>query len=226
MTTSPVNLSHAAFQPEQLASAAQTNRHFIPAILEGMKSDQARVRFGCAKALRLVAASKPDALYPNWDDFVRLLDHPNKIFQWEGAIVLSHLAQVDNGGKFKRVFGKYFSPIPGPVMITAANVIGGAARIARAQPHLADRIAAEVLKVATASYATPECRNVAIGHAITAFGGFLDLLSNPEPVVRFVRRQLKNPRLATRKKAERLLKGISSPNWANRPGRSRTNHSA
>ena len=87
-----------------------------------------------------------------------------------------------------------------------ANVIQGGARIAQAKWHLAERIAAEVLKVARAPYRTPECRNVAIGHAILALGGIMPLLRNPAPAVQFVRKQTRNARPATRKKAQQFLK--------------------
>jgi hypothetical protein len=60
---------------------------------------------------------------------------------------LSQLARVDAEDKFTAIFDKHFAPIRGPVMITAAHVIRGGARIAAAKPHLADRIAAEVMKV-------------------------------------------------------------------------------
>jgi hypothetical protein len=94
-------------------------------------------------------------------------------------------------------------------MVTAATVIQGGARIAQVKPHLADLIAGEILKVATARYRTPECRNVAIGHAIRSLGAILPLLRDPAPAVRFVRRQTRNRRPATRKKAEQFLKAYS-----------------
>jgi hypothetical protein len=120
--------------------------------------------------------------------------------------VLSQLARVDARDQFAAILEKYLSPIPGPVMITAANAIQGGARVARARPELADRIAVEILKVTRARYQTPQCRNVAIGHAIVALGDMLPLLRDPAPAVRFVRRQARNPLPATRKKAERFLK--------------------
>ena len=114
---------------------------------------------------------------------------------------MSHLARVDTEDKFDAIFAKYFSPIPGPVMITAANVIGGAARIAQAKPQWADRIAREVLKVSRARYQTAECRNIAMGHAIETIGQIYRSLHEKATVVRFVKRQLKNTRDATRRKA-------------------------
>ena len=182
------------------------NRHWLEELLRGLDADNARIKYGCAKALRLVSEERPELLYPRFDFFVGLLDNENKILQWEAAFVLSQLARVDHDGKFAAIFDKYFSPIAGPVMITAANVIRGGARIAQAKPQLADRIAAEVVRVAQARYQTRECRNVAIGHAILALGDFVDRLNAPGPALQFVRRQLRNPRPATRKKAEQFLK--------------------
>lgn len=177
-------------------------------LIAGLSSPDARRRFGSAKKLRTIAAEHPELLYPFFDVFVALLEIENKILQWEGSIVLSHLARVDTQNKFRGIFKRYFAPVSGPIMISAANVINGAARIAKAQPALADRIAVEVLKVRRARYATVECRNVAIGHAITAFGEFFDLLRTPRPVIAFVRGALRNPRPATAKKAARFLKKL------------------
>ncbi len=187
-----------------------TNPPFLANLIGGLEAKEARFKYGCAKALRLLSEQRPELLYPHFDFFARLLAHQNKLLQWEAAFVLSQLARVDTGDKFAGVFTTYFSPISGPVMITAATVIQGGARIARAKPRLAERIAAEILKVARARYQTPECRNIAIGHALLALGEFFDLLDDPRPVLRFVRKQLNNPRPATRKKAAQFLKRVQS----------------
>jgi hypothetical protein len=208
MTTWLAPVLRAASNPLQLARKTMENPRLLSGIIEGLNAEAARVKFGCAKALRILSEQRPDLLYPQFDFFVRLLGHKNKIFQWDGAFVLSQLARLDAEDKFAAVFDKYFAPIPGPVMITAANAIRGGARIARARPEMADRIATEVLKVAKARYQTAECRNVAIGHVVLALGEFLDLIRDPAPATRFVRRQLHNSRPATRKKAERFLKRV------------------
>jgi len=210
MTTSSGIIGKAASDPEQVARKAMQAPDLLQDILAGLQSEEARKRFGCAKALRLIAEQRPELLYPHFDFFVCLLDHPNKILQWEGALILSDLVRVDNQEKFAGIFEKYFSPVPGPVMITAANVIRGGARVARARPDMADRIAAEMLKVQRAKYKTAECRNVAIGHAILALGECLDLVKNRAPVIRFVRGQIANERAATRRKAEQFLKRLSA----------------
>jgi hypothetical protein len=96
----------------------------------------------------------------------------------------------------------------------AANAIAAAASIALAKPHLADRIVKEILKVERATYTTPECRNVAIGHAIRSFDRFLGHVKNRRAVLAFVTRQLDNPRPATSKKAGTFLKRwATSARW-------------
>ena len=210
MTARLAHIHRAALSTPSLVRQAMRNPRRLPEIIRGLHADKPRIKYGCAKALRLLSEQRPDLLYPHFDFFVGLLDHPNTILQWDAAFVLSHLVRVDRQDQFAAIFPKYFAPIPGPVMITAANVIQGAARIAHAKPPLADRIAAQVLKVATARYATAECRNVAIGHAIVGLGQMLPLLRRPAPVVQFVRRQARNPRPATRKKALWFLQSCQS----------------
>lgn len=192
------------------ARSSARNPGEVEELLQGLDATEPRHKFGCAKALCHLSGEQPALLYPHFDAFVRLLDHENKILQWGAIHVLSHLAGVDTEDRFAAVFDRYFSPISGPVMITAANVIKGSARIARARPRWADRIAAEVLKVTRGRYRTAECRNIAIGHAIVALEQMLDLVNNRAPVLRFVRGQLNNPRPATRHKAEHFLKRLAS----------------
>jgi len=180
-----------------------------PALLEdvydGLGAKEARVKYGCAKLLRIISDAHPELLYPRFDFFARLLDSDNKIMQWQAIYVIANLARVDSRNKFGKIFTGYFSPIPGPVLITAANVIGAAAKIALARPEMSDRITAEILKVGRAKYQTAECRNVALGGAIESFDQFFDQIKDKKSVVRLVKRQLKNTRNATRKKAEKFL---------------------
>jgi hypothetical protein len=178
----------------------------IDALLEGLDSKTASVRYGSAKALRMVSEQAPDWLYPRWDFLVRLLDNRNAFLRWGSTRILGNLAAVDREDKFEPLFDRFFAPILGQEMIGAANAIVAGASAALAKPHLADRIVKEILKVERASYRTPECRNVAIGHAITSFDKFFGHVKSRRPVLAFVTRQLDNPRPATRKKAGKFLK--------------------
>ncbi|MBZ5580857.1 MAG: hypothetical protein LAQ30_01400 [Acidobacteriia bacterium] len=179
------------------------------ALIEGIGSKTAAVRFESAKTLVRMSETEPELLYPHFDLFLAMLDHENSILRWNAAQVLAGLASVDSEEKIEAALDKYLSPICGPEMIAAATAMQGAARIALAKPRLAGRLAAAILWVRNAKYKTAECRNVAIGHAIVSLGQFFHLLAGQDAAVAFVTAQLENPRPATRKKAEAFLKARS-----------------
>ena len=190
----------------KLANWVIRNPDLLPEVINSLDSETSAVRYGAAKILRIVADREPALLYPWMDIFSEMLDADNNIMRWEAIHVIANLARVDRKKKFEKIFDRYFGPIPGPVLITAANVIAGASTIALAKSRLTGRITAEILKVDKARYQTAECRRIALGKAIDSFDRFFDQIDNPEPVVALVRRQLRNPRNATRKRAERFLK--------------------
>jgi len=143
---------------ERIADKVIGNPRLLTETLEGLSEDNARTKYGCAKVLRIISEKDPKLLYPRFDFFVDLLDSDNKIMKWEGIHVLANLTGVDSKGKFEKIFDKYFAPITGPVMVTAANVIKGAAKIALAKPKLTEKITRQLLKVEQAGYKTAECR--------------------------------------------------------------------
>lgn len=178
----------------------------IVRLISGLAAKEARTKYGCSKALRILSEQGPDSLYSHFRVFAGLLESENTFLKWDAIRIVASLAAVDTEREFETVFRKYFQPVAGPMMITATHSIAGSGRIALARPLLSDRIATELLKVEGASYATAECLNVALGHAIGSFDRFFGQLRRKKRVLDFVRRQLDNPRPATRKKAERFLR--------------------
>jgi len=191
---------------EKTVDKVMKKPELLSEVFEGLGSDKARIKYGCVKVLRLISEKKPEILYPRMDFFSDLLDSDNNFLKWGAIHTIANLAAADSERRFEVIFDKYFAPIPGPELIPAGNVIGGAAKIALAKPELSDRIAKEMLKVEKAKYQTAECRNVAMGHAIKSFDLFFDQIKDKEPVIKLIKKQLKNTRNATRKKAEKFLK--------------------
>lgn len=183
----------------------------IDELIEALKVETRAVKFSYEKVLRLVSERRPELIYPYFDVFVGLLDSDNSFLKWGAIMTVANLTAVDTENRFEAIFAKYYAPIPGPTMITAANIIGSSAKIARAKPELIERITREILKVEKGKYKnkgalSPECRNVAIGHAIDTFDQFFDQIDDKSAVVAFVKRQLKNTRKSVVKKAERFLR--------------------
>ncbi len=173
----------------------------INTLMAATASEPARTRLGSAKALTLIAEEAPALVYPNFDFFAGLLDSPNSILRWNAARVLASLARVDTENRIEPLLDKYLSPIDGNQMIGAANVILGAAEIARAKPALADRIARAILRVRNARFEHEECNRVAIGHAIRALDRFYHLIGDQPAVLAFVQAERESSRAAVRAKA-------------------------
>ena len=178
----------------------------LPEVLAGLQADQPRIKYGCLKVLRLISERNPAVLYPAFEQFVGLLESDATVLRWGAIIIIGNLATVDAKNKIDAILDRYLQPIPGPVMITAANTIQGAGKIARAKPYLADKITRALLQVEAAKYQTAECRNVALGHAALSLDLFFDHIRESEPVIAFVQRQLHNRRNATKRKAAVFLK--------------------
>jgi hypothetical protein len=184
----------------------ERNHELIAEVLAGIGAKRAGVRLGTSKALRILSERVPELLYPHFDFFAAMLGHDNHILQWNATITLANMARVDREGKIESVLNRYLDLIAGSNMITAANAMRGAAIIGAAKPHLVKRIVPRIMRVERAEYATPECRNVAIGHALLALEELVRLLPDRRGVRLFAARQLGNPRAATSAKARRFLK--------------------
>jgi hypothetical protein len=167
----------------------------------------AAIELQASKQRRDLSQGAPEAVYPQFEELAAQLDNPNNVLKWNAILTLANLAPVDREGKLDGLLDRYLAPIAGPVMITAANTIKGAAIIAQSKPNLAQHIAAAIMCAEHGKYATPECRNVAIGHALQALSA---MKATGREVRSFAARHLDNPRPATAKKAARLLTSFES----------------
>ena len=204
-------ISEKGSDKEGLANAVIGDPRVIPELIEALNDRKGSIKFGCEKVLRLISERKPELIYPYFDNFVDLLDSDNKILKWGAIMTIANLAAVDSENKFEKIFEKYYSPVSGPVMITAANIIGSSAKIALARPDLVDRITEEILRVERAEYrikgdVSPECLNIVYSHALTSFERFFDRINEKGPVIEFIKKQLHNPRKAVARKAEQFVK--------------------
>jgi hypothetical protein len=164
-------------------AATPAGADLIQSLVAGVASPRASVRFRSSKALALLAEESPELLYPRFDFFLKQLDSPNSILRWNATRALASLASADRGNKLEAALDKYLSPIPGPQMIGAAAAIRGAATIALAKPHLAERLARAILGVRRAVYEREECHNVAIGHTIESLERFFEGIADKKAVV-------------------------------------------
>jgi hypothetical protein len=200
------DLENKEKKPESIAKKVIRDPELLSVLLDGFCSSIAGVRFKSAKTLVLISEQQPDILYPYFDFFSDNLTNRNNILKWNAIDVLACLTRVDTKNRFDELFERFYGMLKEGALITAAHVIASSAVIATAKPHLEKRITEMLLKLDAVPLPTQECKNILKGHAIETFGRYFDQIREKEKVVEFVKRELKNRRAATRRKAERFLK--------------------
>jgi hypothetical protein len=191
---------------DKIAEKVIEDTNYLPELISGLQASEARIKYGSNKVLIIISEKNPAVLYPKLDFFISQLDNENNFLKWGAIEIIANLCRVDSAHHFENIFAKYISPIHGHHMITAANTIKAANKIAGIKHNLAEKIAEEILSVENADYETTECNNIVIGQAITTLNDLFPQLKSKRPVFEFVQRQLKNKRPATRKKAETFIR--------------------
>ena len=196
---------------DELVNQVIKNPKLIEVLISIIDSEKGSIKFGCEKIVRLVSERKPELIYPYFDFLVKLLDSENNFLKWGAIITISNLSSIDSKNQFEKIFNKYYAPVTGPIMITAANIVGNSWKIAQAKPKLIDRIVDKILKIEKAKYEykgelSSECNNVVCGHAIDSFEKFFEKVNNQKKIMAFVKRQLNSTRPSVKKRAEKFMK--------------------
>lgn len=178
--------------------------------LRKMAEPSGTARFQAGKALSVTAAKDPRRVYPHFDAIRELMRSDCKLVRWNAMQILSRLAAVDEDHKLDGMVDELLSMIRGESLISAANAIRALGCIALHRPDLHDRVIRGILEVESATYETPECRNVAIGGALNALKDLGAEVMRRDNVSSFVRRQCDNTRAAVARRAQSMIKERAS----------------
>ena len=194
---------------DELIKYVKKDFSLIPMIINGVYSQNPRIKFGCAKTLSKISETHPEKLYKEIDFFINLLDTENKIIKWNAIDIIANLNLVDSKNKFDDIFSKYYGFIDADSMVTVAHIVDNSGKIALAKPNLIKKITNELLKLEKISIKprlTQECKNILFGKSIIVFDQYFDQIEKSKEVISFIKRQLKNTRNATKIKAEKFMK--------------------
>ena len=202
-------LADKTLSKNELRQKVEQDFSLLPMLLNGVSSQKAAIRYGCAKILMDLSAEHPAKLYPHMDTFMALLGSKYRILTWNAMAILANLAKVDKEQKFDAIFDRYYSYLNDQYMVTVANVVGNSGKIALAKPHLVPKITEKLLTVENLSvtpHLTDECKRVIAQAAIKSFDVFFDKVEQKEKVLAFVEKQLNTSRRSLRIQAESFLK--------------------
>ncbi len=191
---------------DRIAEEAIENPSIISYLTAGLENDNARIKYGCLNTMVLLSEKNPGVLYPFFDLFSSFLKSEKNVVKLGSIKILSNLTPVDTEKKFDKIFETYFAFMKDPEMTTAANVSKGSATIAKVKPYLREKIVNQLLTVSHQHYKTVECKNILIGHVITALDKMFKDTENKKPVLDFVKENSNNPWKGTKQRAEKFLK--------------------
>jgi hypothetical protein len=202
-------LGNKGITKTQLFQMVEENFGLIPLLLEGTSWAKATVRYGCGSVLMNLIEKHPDQLYSYMDKFVGLLDSEHRILTWNALAIIANLTAVDTDHKFDDIFDKYYGFLFNEYMVTVANTVGNSAKIASNKPYLADKIAAELLKVQnlqTTPHLTEECKLVIAEQAIKTFNILINYTQNKKALITFAQKHIDSPRTSLKTEAQTFLK--------------------
>ena len=102
--------------------------------------------------------------------------------------------------------GKLTTLVKDGQLITANHAISALSAIASAKPRFRQKVAGAFLKAEQYKYETAECKNIVLGKVIEAIRPIVAEVRSKDEMISFVKRQTRNARSSTRKKAEQFLK--------------------
>ncbi|ODS35771.1 MAG: hypothetical protein A7315_05155 [Candidatus Altiarchaeales archaeon WOR_SM1_79] len=101
---------------KRLADNALRDKKVLSGMLDGLLSEKktkndhcGEVKYNCLKALWILGEENPEALYPEWDFFVKLFDDNNAYLRFLAVHVIANLTEVDTKNKFEKTFNMYLT---------------------------------------------------------------------------------------------------------------------
>lgn len=187
----------------------------IGILLDLIRTESGSLKFFCDKVIRTISESRPDLVYPWFEEIASLIHSPNHFIQWGALRTIANLISTDQGRKFAAIKNQYFDLIDDETMITAATVAGVAWKFVQALPELEPEITGRLLKAADNTYLTkgepsPECRDIMIGHVLDSFEQYFDLSTRQAEMMAFAEGQIENQRTSTARKAISFIRKHSA----------------
>ena len=176
--------------------------------IEGLLSNNDKIREKHFKALYPVAETQPELLYPYWEIFVELLHKPEVSNKYYGIHFIACLIRTDTEDKFNEIFNYWFTELlndESPVVALHAAEKSG--MIVKAKPKLKQRATSYLLRTDESS----SCRHLDLqkAYVLSAIDMFYNEITEKEDVDNYIKLQTNSSSGKTKKKAKELLKKYS-----------------
>jgi len=170
--------------------------------LSKLSSKDPKVKYACSKEIIKLAQEDPKALVKDYKFFLELLNSDNNIMKWTALDAIGGIISVTG---LESGFKLLISYLNKGKMITAGHAMTALAQVAVAKPDFKERVINELLKVPNYNYDTIECNRVLCSRLIATLD---QLRAKGKRVESLLKKQVNSKRLATSKRAKRLLSNL------------------
>lgn len=198
------DLNRKSISVKNITKRVLEDKAILSELIEGVLSKKEKIRFNCFKVLLFISEEHPEALYPEWDFFVDLLISPNTYFKYIAIYIIANLARDDPKNRFEKIFNKYYALLDDESVIPPAHVAANSVKIAKAKPHLQNKITNRLLSIDKTHHKT-ERKDLIKSYVIEAFSELFEGARNKKKMLQFVREQLEAKSPRTKKKAKEFL---------------------
>jgi len=177
----------------------------VEELIEGLQSDNARIRDRYFYELLHISEETPEKLYPAWDSIAAIFRKPEVSNRFVAIQLLANLVRVDTDGKFDQLFDEFYALISHESPVVSPHIAGLSGKIMLAIPHLLPKIIPILLDIE----ALNNCRHPELlkSYVIEAFDEAFDILppETQRDAVGFAEKHVDSTSPKTRGTAKKFL---------------------
>jgi hypothetical protein len=190
---------------EEIAQVIVEEPQILDMILKSINCETARVKFRCAKIIKIISTKKPEILMEHWNFFTNLLESENKIILWNALDIIANLTAVDHEHKFDDVYIQYYKFLEDDSMVTAAHVVENSDQIINNRPDLEEKITLKLLNIDKIPR-DGECADILSSKALGVFDKHYISIDDKKQVLEFALKASQSKRNATKIRADKFIK--------------------
>ena len=181
---------------KKMSANALTDGKLFKELMNGILSKDNTIRQNSFKVLQIIGEENPELLYPQWDQFSKMLKSKNNYHKYIAIYLLADLTAVDSQNKFEEIFDDYFMILGGDKTMTASHVALNSSKIVLNKPELQDKIIDILLNIDNIHQGRQ--KDLIKAYVIEALRKMYPDLKDKEKVMKFIEDQLDSSSPKTR----------------------------
>ena len=186
-------------RPEDLAEKVLENPELLDEVINGLSSEEKRIRGGCAEIISLISEKIPERVLPYIDTILEGLDSGSPIRRWEAICTLGNLSQIERSGRISAQISRIAENLSTESVVLRLHTVRALGKIGRNNPSTSKEVFD--LLIGSAKYFKEKDVGF-VAEALTYLSGYPDL--HPA-MMEFAQSLLKSKNRTVLSKAKKLI---------------------